>query len=399
MVRKVILAVGILALGLILMMFFKSFKKEPFQREVPAVVKSLTVTDVKYLENTPTIIALGKVESKNRLNLVSEVSGKVLNSSFKLTSGRKFSKGEILAVIDSEIQKNNLKINTSNLIVTLAEMLPDLKLDMPQEYSKWETFTNSLSFENIPALPEFSSSKEKIFVTTRGVVSQYYTLKNLQETLKKHIIRAPFTGTVASTNITAGSMASPSSPLAILVNTSVYEVKLPLPQNVINKVRVGMSVNLMLKDMDYSVKAKIVRISNVIDPQNQTQFVIVEFNSLKNSPIVDGNYVEANIKTEKLKSFKLPRAALFQDKFVIEVTDIAERVKKENNAPKGKNPNKAKNHQKPQLVGKAKLTPIDIVFKDREFVYISGGITENSVVVIEPTQDIDNNTLISPIRN
>lgn len=401
MLKKIIPPVIILLIGLGVFKGLSSLKKEPKNRTTPPAVKMLSVLKVNYKNNHPIITVLGEVKTKNRLTLISEVSGRIINSNFKLESGKSFKKGEILARVDNTIQKNNLRISISNLIISLSDMLPDLKIDMPNEFEKWNKFTEELSFNNIPALPKYSSNKEKIFVTKRGIYSKYYSLKNQKEMLKKYTIRAPFSGTVVKGNITVGSMASPNTPLAVIADTKRYIVKLPLAQTIINEVKVGMKVTLSLKDMNYQTNAKITRLSKVIDSQNQTQYAVAEFIAKPNSKIIDGSYVNATILGKGIKSFKISRSALFKDKYLIEVTDLKFLEQKKDTQKKKKNPEKKSGIYKKieqKKVGTAKLIPVEVSFINEEDVYISGGIKEGSIVVSEPTQDIDNNTLITPIE-
>jgi len=400
MLKKIIPPIIILLIGLGVLKGLSSLKKEPKNRITTPTVKILSVTKVNYKNNRPIITIFGKVETKNRLTLISEVSGKIIARNFKLESGKSFRKGEILARVDNTIQENNLRISISDLIISLSDMLPDMKIDMPNEFEKWNNFTSKLSFNNIPALPKYSSNKEKIFVTKRGIYSKYYSLKNQKEMLKKYTIRAPFSGTVVVGNITVGSMASPNTPLAVIADTKRYTVKLSLAQTIINEVKVGMKVTLSLKDMNYQTNAKITRLSKVIDSQNQTQYAVAEFIAKPNSKIIDGSYVNATILGKGIKSFKISRSALFKDKYLIEVTNLKFLEQKKDNTNK-KGTAKSKKHIKKikqKKVGTAKLIPVKVSFINGKDVYISGGIKEGSIVVSEPTQEINNNTFITPIE-
>jgi len=400
MIKKLVPAIIVLLIGLVAMKGLSSLKKPAFKKPTPIVTKSLSVTKVSFDDNFSKVEVLGKVEAKNRINLVSEVSGKIVWTSLK--EGKSFRKGELLARVDSEIQKNSVKIRTSELLVAVVNMLPDIKIDISDEYAKWEKFANELSFDNIPALPKYNSSREKIFITKRGIFSQYYNLKNQKEMLKKYSVRAPFSGTVAMNSASVGAMVAPNAPLATIVNTASYEVKLPISQNVINKIKIGMVADVSLKSMNYATAGKVVRKTSVINGQNQTQYAIIEIKHKKGSPLLDGSYVSVSIKTDVIRSFKIKRSALFKDQYLIAVENIKEIKKKKpeksaEHMNKTKDAKKSYSPSKPVIAGNAKLIKVSIDYIDDKYVYISNGINDGELVVTEPTQDIDNKTLITPI--
>ena len=96
------------------------------------------------------------------------------------------------------------KSNLSNLITAI---LPDIRLDYSTEFKKWERYLKAFDMNSpIPNLPDFSSDKEKYFVSGRGVLTAYYALKNLEVRYKKHQIRAPFSGVLTEALVTPGHL-------------------------------------------------------------------------------------------------------------------------------------------------------------------------------------------------
>lgn len=104
-------------------------------------------------------------------------------------AGKKFQKGEILLRIDDEVYKNSLFAQKSNLLNQLTLLLPDLKIDFPQEYQKWDDY-----------LANFEISK------SFNIYKLFYDIKSIEATYLKFFITAPFDGSV--TDVTKSKIAN-----------------------------------------------------------------------------------------------------------------------------------------------------------------------------------------------
>ena len=57
----------------------------------------------------------------------------------------------------------------SNFYNSITSIMPDLRLDYPQAFPKWQSYLNNLNIDkSLPALPEMTSEKEKYFINNRG---------------------------------------------------------------------------------------------------------------------------------------------------------------------------------------------------------------------------------------
>jgi multidrug efflux pump subunit AcrA (membrane-fusion protein) len=88
-------------------------------------------------------------------------------------------KDEIIVKIDSREIENNLYSLRSDFINAIASMLPDLKVESDELYSKWSNYFSIVDIhENVAKLPEISNLQEKIKLSSRQIFSKYYTVKN-----------------------------------------------------------------------------------------------------------------------------------------------------------------------------------------------------------------------------
>lgn len=181
--RNIILAI----LGVLLIagaIFLGNYFIDKNQRPKPKFKKTIKTVFVENVENTKIPIVLnakGNLISKNKIEIFSEVQG-VLKTSIKaFKPGTKYGKGETLLRINSDEFLANLKSQKSNLYNLITSILPDVRLDFNSEFNKWEKYLKHFNIdESVPKLPEFSSDKEKFFISGRGILTAYYNVKNLE---------------------------------------------------------------------------------------------------------------------------------------------------------------------------------------------------------------------------
>jgi membrane fusion protein, multidrug efflux system len=367
--KKLILPGAILVLGLLVMQALKAQKKESPKRVPVKALANLRVVQVTMLNETPSIKGYGRIQAKDRVTLVSEVSGKVLFTGFKLRQGVAFRQGQVLAYIDNEVAKNQLKMQVSNLMNGLSSMLPDMKLDMPQESAKWEAFFGELSFENIPDLPNVDSSKEKLYLTRYNIFSLYFTAANQKLAVRKHVLTAPFNGVVATSNVYPGNMAGAGTPLATLVRNDIYEVNIPLSVSEASLVKPGTVATVKVSGSTGEYSGKVVRISDVMDVANQTMHAVIELRRDKHGVITDGAYAELSSKGKPLQNvFPLPRNALLRGEYAVVIQDIEQ--------------------DSISQKGIVQLRQIELAHTGRDTVFVAAGLQNGELVVNEPTQGV-----------
>jgi membrane fusion protein, multidrug efflux system len=274
-------------------------------------VKLLKVKVKKFNNSTQplTVRGFGQVTSTAMINISAEVQG-VISSGIPLKKGTSFTKGQTLVVIRNEDAKLLLQARKSNFLSMITAILPDLKLDFPGSFTKWQQFYSNIEIEKaLPSLPEVSDFKEKNFLSSRNVFTEYYSIKGEEERLKKYVITAPFSGSIINAMTDDGAVVNPGSPIISILRDGNLEIEIPVNKLEIEQVKKGALVNLY-DDNNITAVGKIVRIGNYINPQTQTVPVFVEI-SESSAPLYNGIYLNAAIDAEGFETvMELPRKAL-----------------------------------------------------------------------------------------
>ncbi len=318
--RKIILAIlgALLIAGAI---FLGNYFIDKNQNPKPTFKKSIKTVFVKSVKNKEIAILIsanGNLIAKNKIDIFSEVQGvlKVTNKAFK--PGTKYSRGQVLLSINSDEFYASLQSQKSNLYNLITAVLPDLRLDFPSEYKTWENFLKGFNIsKSTPKLPEFSSDKEKYFISGRGILTAYYNVKMLEVRLSKHQIRAPFSGILTETLVTNGSLVRVGQRLGEFIDTSVYEMEVSINLEFANLLKVGNSVMLTNSDKSKSYTGKVLRVNGKIDQVSQTIKVYIE---LKHPDLKEGMFLEASLEAKKItNALEISRKLLVDNESVYTV--------------------------------------------------------------------------------
>lgn len=296
--RKIILSV--LGILFIIVAFFIaksliSSKNRP-KPVVQKVVKTVFVDTVKNKTIEIIIPANGSLVAQNRIELFSEVQGVFNGGSNAFKPGQKFSKGQALIRINSGEYYASVQSAKSNLYNSIAAIMPDLRLDFPNIFQKWQNYLNQFDLnKTTPALPKIDSDKENYFITGRSIISNYYNVKNLEERLSKYNIYAPFDGVLTEALVTKGTLVRNGQKLGEFIDPSVYEMEVAISKTYADLLKVGETVQLNNIDTNKTYKGEVVRINGNIDATTQT---ITAFIEVKDEGLKEGQYLEAKLNAK-----------------------------------------------------------------------------------------------------
>ena len=208
----------------------------------------------------------------------------------------------------------------SNLYNSIVAIMADLRLDFPDVYPKWEAYIKSFDLnKTTPQLPEMSSEKENYFVTGRGIVSNYYNVKNLEQRLSKYTIKAPFKGILTETLVTEGTLIRNNQKLGEYIDPSLYEMEVSLGRNYANLLKIGETVQLNNLENTEKYIGKISRINGSVNTATQTIAVYIE---IKNSSLKEGMYLEAKLTAKnEPNAIEVNRSLLLDENKIFIVRD------------------------------------------------------------------------------
>lgn len=312
---------AILLLGLSIFLAFKIIagKKKP-EPVVNKVVKPVYVDTV-----TNQIIALnmnanGSLQAYRKVELYSEVQGILKTNGRLFKEGESYSAGSIILSIDDSEFNASIVAQRSTLYNQIMSAMPDMQLDYPQAFPKWQAYLNSFNVNSyLPSLPTFDSDQEKYYINSSNIITTYYNIKNLEERLGKFQIRAPFSGIVTEALVNNGTLIRSGQKLGEFIDPSKYELEISLGESFKELVRVGNTVKLNNIDNTESFTGKVARINKVVDPNTQSIQVFIEVSSSKLS---EGMYLEAQLEGQKVSGvYEIPRKLLVDNKEIFTVVD------------------------------------------------------------------------------
>ncbi len=266
--RKISLAgLGILVVSLTIGFLWMNRDVE-IKGEVKKTYRSVRVSNVQLNNNNAEVQFSGKLSAKNRIDIFSEVSGVLLNDNFRV--GNTFSLGDPLVLINSKEFEAILKAQKTQLIAQVSLIMGDLKLDFPNEYSDWNLFLNTIDVDSsLPKLPSVKNQKLKRFLSGKGVLNSYYSLKAQEEKLSKYVISAPYNGAVVNSMIKKGTLVMPGQKIGTYIDPTGYELETEVSLSDLQFISIGSVLDLKSTELNKSWKGKVIRINKSINPSSQ----------------------------------------------------------------------------------------------------------------------------------
>ena len=286
-------------------------------------VKSVLVTKVKNSKLKNIISSTGRLVSLNNITISSEVQGRLVgNNTFK--KGNEINQGDIIFSVKNTDFVLLIEAKKSLFMSLVSASLSDIKLDFNNEYEKWDIFFNAIDLKNnLPDFPKINTSKEKNFIISRKILSEYLSLKADEEKLNKYTVLAPFDGIITKSYTDVGANVNPGTPVVDFIRKGIMEVELTVNKSEIQFININDTV--FFTENNEKFIGKIIRKSEFINAntQNISVFATLTDNS---SSLFNGMYLDAKIITKGTeKTFRLSRRAVF-DKNKVFILDSNKRL-------------------------------------------------------------------------
>lgn len=317
---SIIVGIAIVVLGFFVFSLLNSKKnqvetKEVLESIIAVKTRPVTLTSIPYA-----IEATGTLQAKEKIELYSEVQGVLQKTGKPFKIGNHFRKGQTLIAINSQEHLAQIKSSRSDLLNQIAAMLPDMEIDYPNAYKKWEIYLKNFDVNSItPSLPKSATNEEKLFVSGKNIYNSYFNLKNLEERLKKYYITAPYNGIVTESNVNVGTLIRSGQKIGEYIDNSKYELQLSIPASENKFLAKGTKVNLQTIDNSQAFFGTITRVNGKIDQDTQSVTIIVE---VINKGLKDGQYLKAKIAGDDLTNvFKIDNVLILENNMIYVVKD------------------------------------------------------------------------------
>ena len=283
----------------------------------------VSAVPVEYKTIVSPLVAPGRVSSVNEIDIIAEASGKILSSSVPLKKASSFSMGDVLFTIYPDEAILALKAKKSQFLNSLANLLPDIGLDFPEEEKTYVDFFSSIKLDKpLPDLPVIQNEKMRIFLTSRNILSDYYNIEKDELQLNRHTIRAPFNGTYNDVYLETGAYTNTGGRVAHAICTDELELEVPLERFNAQWVKIGDRVQVRSDLRDLEWQGRVVRKSQFVDENTQSQSVFVKLRNHTSPSVLSGEYLKTYFPGQSIPhAMEIPRNAVFNSNEVFIVVD------------------------------------------------------------------------------
>jgi RND family efflux transporter MFP subunit len=292
-------------------------KKEDSQRLV-----SLYVDEVTSDEVTVSVQTQGEVRPKTEIDLVPQVSGRIVGISESFAEGAEFSPGETLIKIDD----TDYKLAVIRAEARVAEAQVAVQRELANAKIKEEHW---LDKRNSGQPTPYALNKPQVMEAELKLLAAEADLKEARLNIARTEINVPFMGRVRERSIGIGQYVSAGTKLGRVFSTDIVEIRLPLTDTQLAELNLPMGFmadafnapvvqfSAHIGNREYFWTGHIVRTHASVDQQTRLIYAIAEvedpygLGSDRGAPMAVGMFVHAEIAGVSSQSaMVLPRLAL-----------------------------------------------------------------------------------------
>jgi len=367
--RRIVIVISVLIILLVaygLMRFLIAQKEAPPVRRSIEARRFVKVEPIKYGLIPSEVSEMGRFASISEIDIVAEASGKIESGKVALKKGSKFSKGDVLFKIYPDEAILSLKARKSQYQNTLASIIPDLVIDFPDAEDAFTDFFNSINVDrSLPPMPEVGDDKLKIFLASRNVISEYYSIQRDELQLKRRTVRAPFNGTYKEVYMEPGAYTNTGGRVARAIQTDHLEMEVALVRQDAAWVKLGDHVEVVSETRSLTWEGKVIRKSQFVDENTQRQTIFIQIKAHKNQSLLAGEYLRAIFPVRPIENvMEIPRNSVFNTNEVFVVRQ-----------------------------GRLSKEKIDVI-KVNERTLIFSGIPEGDTLVVQQLINVSEGTLV-----
>ncbi|MGQ4646435.1 efflux RND transporter periplasmic adaptor subunit [Lyngbya aestuarii] len=353
--RLVVLGVGAIALTLGLVTGWKHLKSSaPQTAETPAIrilpVKTLQVEPVASYQVSRTYT--GEIAAHRTSSLGFEGSGKLVL--INVTEGEQVTAGTALAKLDVsnlETQRLELLAQKAQAVALLEELQAgprsekiaaaraavrnleeQLKLERTKRFRRENLYAegaisqeqlDEVSFNSNALAARLEEAQSNLYELQAGTRSEQIAaqqaavrqlearLADLEVTIGKSTIKAPFSGTIAARLVDEGTVVSAGQAVVRLVENAKPEARIGVPAIVASELTVGSKHQLRVGQETY--EARVSSILPEVNPTTRTQTILLTLEPSAAPVVTSGQTAHLEInKTIPTDGYWLPTEALVQ---------------------------------------------------------------------------------------
>ena len=319
---KILAPVLVLVVSIGIVQGLGAAKPEPEKKEEAQRLISLYVDEVKTDTVTISVQAQGDVRPKTEIDLIPQVSGRIVGISESFAEGAEFVPGETLIKIDD----TNYKLAVIRAEARVAEAEVGVQRELANAKIKKEHW---LDKQNSGEPTPYALNKPQVMEAEAKLLSAESDLKEAQLNVARTEINVPFLGRVREKSVGIGQYVTAGAHLGRVFSTDTVEIRLPLTDLQLAELNLPMgfmadAFNAPVVQFSAKVGShqrtwtgRIVRTHASVDQQTRLIYAIAEvedpygLGSDNGTPLAVGMFVHADIAGVNSQSaLVLPRLAL-----------------------------------------------------------------------------------------
>lgn len=354
---------------------------EPAKEVVEERPVSLFVESVNKQNVALDVRTQGEVTAKTQINLVPQVSGRIVAVADNFGKGASFGKDETIIQIDDADYRLNLinaeaRVEDAKLKLALAEA------DHNVAKRNWDEKVGGKASALALKIPQLNYAKA-------ALKSAEADLERAKLNLERTKITVPFNGRIVEKMVDIGQYVTPGTPIAKVFATDTVEVRLPLTDKQLDSIglpiayeaaagtgpRVLFSAQVAGEERQWF--GEIVRIEASVDAKARMFYAVAQVNdpygqnASGTMPMAVGLFVNAEISGERVAdALVMPRKALRGHNQVYVVTSA----------------------------GELAIRTVDVVYTDRDRLIVGDGVEAGDQVVVSAVRAARNGMKVTAIN-
>ncbi len=319
---KVITPVLVIAVSIGVVQALSAAKPTPEKKEESQRLVSLYVDEVRSDEVTISVQTQGEVRAKTEIDLIPQVSGRIVAVSASFAEGGEFGPGETLIKIDD----TNYKLAVIRARARVATAQVAVQRELANAKIKKDHW---LDKRNDGEPTAYALNKPQVMEAEAALLAAEADLKEAELNVAHTEINLPFLGRVREKSVGIGQYVSAGTHLGRVFSTDTVEIRLPLTDAQLAELNLPMGFmadafnapvvqfSAHVGNHEHTWSGRIVRTHASVDQQTRLIYAIAEvedpygLGADNGTPIAVGMFVHADIAgVNSQTALVLPRLAL-----------------------------------------------------------------------------------------
>ena len=324
---KIVAPLAVVAVGASAAVLLASAREAPPREERRSLAPLVSFTAAELAELPQTVEAQGTVRPRQRVQLVPQVAGRVVEVHSSLVEGGLVDRGDVLVTI--EAVDYELRVRRAEADVARAEVrLQTERAEAELARQEWERLRPG---EDAPGPlvvrePQVRQAEAELAATRAA-------LDEARLALERTRLRAPFDAKVESENVAPGQFLVAGQPIGTLRGLRTLEIPVPLEDRDLawfEAPGATARVTVPFAGRTWTWTGDVVRLAGV-DPRTRMVTVIVEVvdePSGERPGLEPGLFADVEIEGRSVRAIPVPRTALHDGDVWIVDADETLRIRK-----------------------------------------------------------------------